>query len=298
MIKAYSQRLTPPYSGQVQIAESDRARALTMDGENWEIHFRYAAGGGVGPDGKSYQRSYRRATYVGHKQLLAIPSRSPQELAKVDERIIELADFLTTATLPFPAADKFEYWLLDPADGSPLALIFSCTEAGQMATYPSRPEWTALPAAVMPIEATPEEKGRNNSPVNYQLETLIARRAGSKPVALWFERSEDETDSFPTCLIRENWQDQADHELCQRYVKRQSTRLLMLHNLTHEDRLRLEIAAKDHIFEVERFFSLYPAVADEQLMNAIRVEARLRRSEGSEIDQTSVQGRRDGILYQ
>ena len=39
MIKAYSQRLLPPYSGQVQIAESDRARAITTDGESWEIHF-------------------------------------------------------------------------------------------------------------------------------------------------------------------------------------------------------------------------------------------------------------------
>jgi hypothetical protein len=295
MIKAYSQRLMPPYSGQVQIAESDRARALTMDGAKWEIHFRYAAGGGVGPDGQSYQRSYRRVAYVDHKELLAIPTRSPQALATVDERIIELASFLMTASLPFPAADRFEYWLLDPADGSPLALIFSCTEAAQMATYPARPEWTALPAAVMPIEATPEEQARNDSPANYQLETLVARRAGSKPVARWFERREDGTDSFPPCMIREDWQDQADHELCQRYVKRQSTRLLMLHNLQHDDRLRLEIAAKDHIFEVERFFSLYPEVADEKLMNAIRVEARLRRSEA---DQTSVLNRRDGVLYQ
>lgn len=266
-----------------------------MDGKSWEIHFRYAAGGDIGPDGQSYQRSYRRVAYIDHQKLLAIPNRSPQELESVDERIIELASFLMTARLPFPAADIFEYWLLDPTDGSPLALIFSCTEAQQMATYPARPEWTALPAAVMPIEATPEEKGRNDSPANYQVESLITRRAGTKPVARWFERCEDETDSFPPCLIREDWQDQADHELCQRYIKRQSTRLLMLHNLQHEDRLRLEIAAKKHIFEVERFFSLYPAVADETLMNAIRVEARLRRSEA---DQTSVLNRRDGVLYQ
>jgi hypothetical protein len=298
MIKAYSQRLMPPYSGQIQIAESDRARALTMDGTNWEIHFRYGGGGGIGPDGRSYPRSYRRVAYIDHKELLAISKRSPQELANVDERIIELARFLMRASLPFPAADGFEYWLLDWADGSPLALIFSCAEAEQMATYPARPEWTALPAAVMPIEATPEEKGRNDSPANYQLETLIARRAGSKPVARWFERGKDETASFPPCMIREDWQDPADHELCQRYINRQSTRLLMLHNLTHEDRLRLEIAAKDHIFEVERFFSLYPEVADDKLMNAIRVEARLRRSEGSEVNQTSVLGRRDGVLYQ
>ena len=95
--------------------------------------------------------------------------------------------------------------------------------------------------------------------------------------------------------MREDWLDQADHELCQRYIKRQSTRLLMLHNLKHEDRLRLEMAAKGHVFEVERFFSLYPEVADEKLMIAMRVEARLRHSEG---DGDLLRNRRDGVLYQ
>ena len=100
-------------------------------------------------DSQNGQRSYRRVAYLDHEELLEIQKRSPQESKDIDGRIIELADFLATARLPFPAADRFEYWLLDPADGSPLALIFSCTEAGQMATYPSRPEWTALPAAVL-----------------------------------------------------------------------------------------------------------------------------------------------------
>lgn len=294
MIKAYSQRLMPPYSGQVQIAESDRARALTMDGKNWEIHFCYAAHLGAGSSGQSGQRSYRRAAYINPEELREIQMRTAQECKDVDERILELADFLTTASLPFPAADRFEYWLLDRTDGLPLALIFSCTEASQMSTYPERPEWTALPAAVLPIKTTPEEQSRNAPPVNHQLESLVASRAGSRPVARWFERDLDEADSFPACLIREDWQDPTGHQLCQRYIKRQSTRLLMLHNLKYEDRLRLEIAAKNHIFEVARFFPLYPEIADEMLMNAMRVEARLR---GSETEARSLGDRRDGVLY-
>lgn len=289
MIKAFSQRLMPPYSGQVQIAESDRARALTMDGENWEIHFAYATNNETG------QHSYRRATYVDHQKLIRIPNLSPQELNGVDERIIELAGFVATASLPFPAADRFEYWLLDAADGSPLALIFSCTESSQMETYPSRPEWTALPAAVLPIEATPEEKDRCDAPVNYRVESLITRRAGTNPVARWFERHDGEAEAFPPFMIREDWEDDEDRELCQRYIKRQSTRLLMLHNMSHEDRLRLEFAAREHIFEVERFFHLYPVIADEKLMNALRVQARLR---GSEAGRDSLLNRRDGVLYQ
>jgi hypothetical protein len=227
--------------------------------------------------------------------MLEIPSLPPEEQADIDERIIELASFIKTASLPFPASDRFEYWLLDPTDGLPLALIFSCTEATQMETYPIHAEWTALPAAVLPIEKTAEEEQCGTPPVNYRLEGLVASRAGSRPVARWFERHQDEPDIFPPFMIREDWEDTADSELCQRYLKRQSARLLMLHNLKHEDRLRMEVAAKDHIFEVERLYKLYPEIADEKQMNAMRVEARLR---GSESKGDDLQKRRDGVHYQ
>ena len=57
----------------------------------------------------------------------------------------ELLDFLADIELPFRAADRYEYWLLDGADESPLALIYSCSQAAQMEKFPVRPEWTALP---------------------------------------------------------------------------------------------------------------------------------------------------------
>ncbi len=34
----------------------------------------------------------------------------------VDERIMELIEYLFDAKLPFPATDVFEYWLLDGKD--------------------------------------------------------------------------------------------------------------------------------------------------------------------------------------
>lgn len=294
MIKAYSQRLLPPYSGQAQIAESDRARAITMDGELWEIHFLYAFVSGQNAAGRAPRRSFRRVAGITHRELGEMANQSSHELEDVDDRILELARFVASASLPFPAADKYEYWLLDAEDDTPLALIFSCTQAEQMANFPSRPEWTALPAAVMPIEATHDEQERSDTPVNYRLERLVAQRAGSKPRARWFQRRGDEPDSFPVFLIREDWQDREHHELCQRYINRQSTRLLMLHGLQHEERRRLELAAKPYAFEVARFYPLYPEIVDEKLMNAIRIEARLRSSTGERI---SLLERRDGVLY-
>jgi hypothetical protein len=295
MIKAFSQRLLPPFSGQAQIAESERARAITMDGETWEFHFVYAVNDGYQSSGSPPRRSFRRVAYMRHSQLNDIAGTGPGDRPEVDERIRELAEFVAAASLPFPAADKHEYWLLDPSDGAPLALIFSCTDEEQIETFPSLTEWTALPAAVMPVESTPEEKDRSYGPVNYRLERRVAERAGSKPRARWFTRRAGESGSFPPYLVTEEWDDEEGRQLCRRYLHRQSTRLLMLHGLEHAQRERLELAAKSYPLEVLRFFALYPEVADPKLMNAIRIEAKLRTADGQKVD---LLDRRDGVLYQ
>ncbi len=302
MIKIYSQRLLPPYYGQAQIAESERARALTIDGQSWEIQFLH-----VGNDSQSTKLSYRRAVTISdsdirQKNIGSSPTNGPNHAPNnvqdktqtVDERILELTDFLADVSLPFPAADHFEYWLLDAKDQSPLALIFSAKDSVQMDAYPSRPEWTALPAAVMPIEMTEDEKSSSSAPVNYRLERLVAERASINPKAKWFTRSINEEQVFPTFMLTEDWQEQEANDLCQRYLSRQSPRLLMLHGLNQQQRKQLEINARPYALEVKRFYQLYPEVVDQVLMNALCVEARLR---GVTEDQPALHTRRDGIHY-
>lgn len=294
MITAYSQRLSPPFSGQAQIAESDRARAITMDGLMWEIHFTRGPNGGEGRGYLKHQRSYRRVAHVSQDWVRRVHKEGSDEHQEVDERILELTEFLADAALPFPVADEHEYWLLDPSDDSPLALIFTCIDAEQMSSFPEHPEWAALPAAVMPIERSEEELSSGAPPVNYQVEQLVAARAGTRPRAKWFRRSPTGTDDFPPLLLREDWHDEAAHDLCQRYVQRQSPRLLMLHGLAHDNRLRLEQAARANVMEVGRFHATYPDVADPALMSAMRVEARLRSQTE---EQPAINRRRDGVLY-
>ncbi len=294
MIRAYSQRLSPPFSGQAQIAESDRARAVTMDGQTWEIHFLRGSSGDRIRGYHRHQRSYLRAAYISDSWIREIPERGTQEGEEVDERILELTTFIAKADMPFPVADAHEYWLLDKQDSSPLALIFTCVDAEQMSTFPEHTEWTALPAAVMPIERSEEELARGVPPVNYQVERLVADRAGSRPKAQWFQRQYDASDNFPPLLLREDWSDDAAHGLCQRYIQRQSPRLLMLHGLGHDNRLRLEQAARANVKEVARFHSMYPEVADPELMNVMRVEARMRSLTE---EQPAIDSRRDGVLY-
>ncbi|MGB0713894.1 MAG: hypothetical protein ACPGUC_10080, partial [Gammaproteobacteria bacterium] len=262
MIKAYSQRLTPPFSGQAQIAETERARAVSMDGETWEIHFIFEGHGGTSPSAQGDNRRFRRIAYIRHAELAEYNADPERNGVKPDDRILELTAFLESASLPFEAADRWEYWLMDPADNSPLAMIFSCNEGAQMETFPRRLEWNALPAAILPVEPTQAERDRCDSPVNYRLERQIEARAGRRPQARWFQRRASEADEFPPLMIREDWDGEDEGDICQRYLMRQSTRLLMLHGLDADVRLRMEQAARVHAMEVMRFHNLYPEFAD------------------------------------
>ena len=296
-IKAYSQRLTPPFSGLVQIAESNRARALTMDGKNWEFQYRHMMlSSELGP-GKQYRHRFSHALTVDQSGLKDIVTRASSDDIDLDESLIELAVFISEADFPFPSTDIYEYWLLDKEDDSPLAMIFSCSEPEQMSTFPDKTEWTALPAAAMPIELTTTEKEQKEIPVNRRVEQMVAERAGFyKPKARWFKRHPEETTSFPPLLVTEEWENKDQEDLCQRYLKRQSSRLLLLHNLPDKERQRLEISAKSNALEVERFYPFYPKVIDQKLMTALLVEARLRKNI-PENSPSSVENRRDGILY-
>ncbi len=274
----------PPYSGQVQIAQSDTYRALTLDGNLWEIQY--------------VKRSHVRVATLSATELQSRASR--QELLDgddiADEELNELLDYLSQVELPFQAADNYEYWLLEAQTGLPLALIFTCTEASQMEKFPNQAEWTALPAAVMPIEKTAEEISRDAPPVNYQLERLVAERAGNNPKARWFNRSQDTSVAFPPLMVREDWQDTDHNALCQRYIERQAPRLLMLQGLDTETRQRLEASSRPQAAEVARFCGVYPEICNEVLIKSLRVEARLRGSTDGD-DQKGVHNRRDGILY-
>ena len=69
----------------------------------------------------------------------------------------------------------------------------------------------------------------------------------------------------------------------------------MLHGVGWEARRRMELAAKENALDVARLYPLYPEIADNDVMDQIRVEARLRMAAG---ETAYAMGRRDGVLYQ
>lgn len=282
MIRAYSKRLLSPYTGLVQIAETGCARALSLEGKDWGIQFRFDDGntGERGHAGPPPKKHYVRVANIGGSGIQRIKLPYHLDHGAVEEQILELADYLKGATLPFPPADDYEYWLLDGKNEEPLALIYSCVKAEEMAMYPRQLEWTATPASLSAVERTPEELKIYTPPVNYQLEQLVNARAGRHPRAAWMKRREGLDLDFPPCLVSERWEEEEHERLCRRFIARLAPRLLMLHDLEQPDRLRLEQEAKAYALEVERYFPLYPDVADRKLMSSIRVEARLRLAAG------------------
>jgi len=263
MIKTYAQKLTPPYSGQVQIVETDTYRALTLDGRVWEVQY--------------VNRIHIRVCTISAKELKARTSNSGQGVDDTaDPKLGALFDYLVGVELPFKTNDCFEFWLLDHVEKAPLALIYSCSTAEKMEKFPHRAEWASLPDAVMKIDKTEAEIASNSPPVNYQLESLVSERAGINKKAKWFDRRQQHEDIFPPFLVREDWPESQQQSICKRYIDRQAPRLLMLSGLSVAERERLELCCEYYAIEVARFFAVYPEVLDAAAMNALRVEARLR----------------------
>jgi hypothetical protein len=278
--RTYSKRLLSPFLGVVQVAEISRARALSLDGKNWAIQYSLI-------EHQKIRKKPPNADPDLHFSLIATvedgklktralhPFLEPNAVKSVINHLFEV---VTRARLPFAAVDRYEYWLLDGTDGKPLALLHSCIGEADMALHCPPPVWIAMPAAQLEVAAPEGEQVHYVPPVNYRLQKLIEQRAGAKPRAAWFERPSPATDDFPPCLIKEDWNSDQQQRICDRYISRLSPRLLMLQGLPQPVRQRLELAARKHAFDVERFHPLYPEVINHKLIPAACVEAQLRRA--------------------
>jgi hypothetical protein len=284
MIRTYSKRLLSPYVGVVQVAEVGHARALSIDGDNWAIRYAMIENEEMrnAPLSDDPRVNYTLVATVeqGRMKSQALhPILDPEEVKTAIEFLFEV---ITTSDTPFTAGDHYECWLLDAQDNKPLALLHSTANSQEIAQQSISPVWIAMPHAQLEvIDPLPHDDDVYVPPINDRLQKLIKSRAGDKPRAAWFKRTDSTTEEFPPCLIREDWEDEADQLLCDLYIKRLAPRLLMIDGLPRAVRQRLEQAACEYVFDVERFYRLYPEVVDQSLLNTARVEARMRRAASS-----------------
>lgn len=281
MIRTYSKRLLSPYVGVVQVAELGHARALSLDGENWAIRYALVDNEKIGnaPLSDDPRINYTLVATVEQGRMKPQAFHPILDPDEVNTAIDFLFEAISTCDTPFAAGDHYECWLLDAQDNKPLALLQSTADSQEIAQQSISPMWIAMPHAQLAVtDPLPHDDDVYVPPINDRLQKLIKARAGDKPRAAWFKRTDSTTDDFPPCLIREDWENDADQQLCDLYIQRLAPRLLMIDGLPRAVRQRLEQAARAYVFDVARFYRLYPDVVDQELLNSARVEARMRRA--------------------
>jgi hypothetical protein len=234
MTRLYSKRLLLPYIGVVQVAELDWARALSLDGKHWAVRYARDEVEKIRNSPLRYDPRVNCSLVVtidGEQVQNRITNRYlDSEQARSDGQ--RLYEAIADTRVPFEAADRYEYWLLDGKDERPLALLHTCVDEEEMQLPVPEPEWQAMPAMGLEVpDPDPPERDAHPQPVNYRLERLVEARAGYKPQAAWFHRIESATEDFPPLLLREDWEDEEGQRLCELYLRRLAPRLLMLSGL-------------------------------------------------------------------
>jgi hypothetical protein len=117
-----------PFIGVVQIAEIARARALSLDAKNQAIQYSLAEDARF-RNSKSVADptlKYSLVATITHGALKMQAVHPFLESEDVRSAVNRLLEVVGCARLPFAAADRYEYWLLDRTYARPLALMHSC----------------------------------------------------------------------------------------------------------------------------------------------------------------------------
>ncbi len=304
--RCYAVRRLNPFRGVTQVVQLPASRALSIDGVRWELQVRAVrpddmwGAASRGPATHQYLRFGVWSLGLGLQQVPANPLLNIDDMqAKAEQLLSTLEEKI--GELPFPLADRHEFWLLDGRQRLPLALLASGLRQPE---HPLSLAWQAAgcedpgfshggqEAAPSPV---PSAKPRR--PGAWDALTRQVRAAAGEPVGQWFERDEDgygwggETTldpglggrrlgpvQFPELLLRRGWESPRAAERVTGYLAQCSPALLTLPTLSANTRNWLEGEARRHATGVARFWRLYPPEVDRALIDAARVETRIRQA--------------------
>ena len=281
MTRLYSKRLLLPFVGVVQVADLGWARALSVNGINWTVRYQDHENAQTRTELLNYDPRVNIAFILNieRDQMNYRVVRTGLDPEKTETDSQHFFEIIKSAHIPFDSADHYEYWLLDGKDESPIALLHTCVDESAAQLHTPPPVWRSISAAELPIiDSNTQDEIFYQPPVNYRLQEKIEAQAGKKPRGAWFKRTETDTENFPPCLIKAQWDDTESQRLCDLYLNRLAPRLLMLSSLPGEVRQRLENEACQYAIEVDNFYNLYPEVINDKALRVARVEARLRKA--------------------
>ncbi|MCG8488350.1 MAG: hypothetical protein MI756_12840 [Chromatiales bacterium] len=294
---AFSIRRLNPFNGLLQVFQLDAARALSANGQVWEIQVLSNSPQGLWantPMGAQQYFTFGRWSEIsGLKQVPVNPLFDIRTMIAASDRLIESLQ-PALSQLPFPMTDRYEHWLLDESEQQPLALLQSCRTENEIALIDKPAEWIAAdPEDLSFISSHLNQRGLPNHDGNNPrvhasiLEAEVRHRAGPQSCTAWFYRNGenemmpyDETQprdlEFPTLLLAKSGYDAENTPLIEDYLAWKAPQLLMLPYISGDSRERLEQLAAKQPELMDRFWPLYPEIHNKDLLKRARVEARIR----------------------
>ena len=299
-VRCYAVRRVNPFEGVLQIAETNDARAYSPNGIIWQIQVLTQR-----PDHtwRSFshvlpiEQFFNFGLWDAEGGLQKIPANPVMDIGGMTRAAEALTSELQRLVrqLPFRLSDRYECWSTD-YQGNPIALLATTEDPQRMpdiraarwqATRVSEHGFVSPSLAALGIPADGDLGPRQHAE---HLERQV-RQSGQQRV--WFERSEsgagrriDARDqplelpgsAFPPLGLKVDWKDQQTRDLATDYLAWQAPRLLMLQDIDDRQRGWLEPHACHQAVELATTYRLIPHVIDHQLIEAARVEARLRRA--------------------
>jgi hypothetical protein len=283
-LRTYARRRVNPYRGVVHVLDLGEAMAHTYDGLTWHLR---------AEDGQGLMRPV--GVWVEGEGVRA-GTRIPPELIEALRQ---------HPPLPFMLADRMELWLLDKAQGLPLALL--ATELPSRYRYERiEPEWHPFPLSYIAFRSAALAR-REDSPGTLDsrhrdwLARTVNGAARPYPAAQWFQRRPDgagegraglrlevpwqrrrlSAQDFPELLVRASWNNPLEQSVIKDYHTWLAPLLLLLPDLSDATRAWLEVAACRQPAWLARVHRLLPRVLDPARINAALVAARLQAAAGT-----------------
>ncbi len=296
-LTTYSFRKLNPFVGVLQVIENENARAVSGDGIIWKIHVLASQPNHTWRSHTEYNQKKefyfwaKWSSKIGISQITANPIFDMGAMDKIGRNFIkEIGKEIKN--IPFKANDKYELWACDQKE-RPLALLSSASNID--GTSNETPiHWKAelneesnFSSKTLKSSDLLEKKSLLSMPHKRFLEDQVKIRYKKQ---IWFVRSEDgsglflkknkeyKKQDFPIFGVTDKWDSPLVKDIFYEYFE-WSAPILLLLQLPDKNRSKIEKWASKQPLLLDKFYQLYPKINDIKLIDQIRVQAQLLRSQ-------------------
>ncbi len=297
---AFSIRRLNPFNGVLQVVATADARALSNNGQSWEIQVLSDSPQGLWANiPYAGQQFYTFGLWSSNQGLHRVPLNPLFNISGMLKSAQQLIDSLEPKLqqLPFPLDDSYELWLLDEDSGTPFALLDSARSEAEL-EHKTYTRWRAaetgdfsFASPYLSEKGLPLNDGHNPRVHASVLEALVQGRSGPDHHRAWYLRDakragkvimhqadDQPAAGFPELPVSLDWHEAEDHRLIMDYVSWKAPLILLLPGLAPATRAMLEGLAVKNPALIDRLWRLLPEINNKTLLNKARIEARIRLS--------------------